>query len=174
MRMTDAAYILLAILVGVGSAAQVGMIGALGRQRGVFEATLISMFASIIGLTVFIVLRSLRDEPPHLPAPLDQPLLYGLAAAGSSAGLLIAMRGLQPYLATAGLFGFLYVVSAAFLAPRLGVALYVGAVTAGTLFGSVGLDHVGAFGADVQRLTLLRALGVAALLVGVVLVRSGR
>jgi len=73
MRMTDAIYISAALVVGVGSAVQVGMIGSLGRQRGAFEATLISMLASIVGLAVFLVLRSLRDNPPELPSPLDPP-----------------------------------------------------------------------------------------------------
>jgi len=174
MRMTDAIYIGAALVVGVGSAVQVGMIGSLGRQRGAFEATLISMLASIVGLAVFLVLRSLRDNPPELPSPLDEPLVYVALGAVASAGLVVSMRDLQPYLATAGVFGFLYVVSAAFLAPRIGIALYVGAVTAGTLIGSVGLDHVGAFGADIQRVNLLRAIGVVALILGVILVRSGR
>ncbi len=174
MRMTQALYIAAALLIGAGSAVQVGMIGSLGRQRGAFEATLISMLASILGLAGFLVLRSLRDDPPNLPSPLDEPLIYFAFAVVATAGLVVSMRGLQPYLATAGLFGFLYVVSAAFLAPRVGIALYVSAVTAGTLIGSVALDHVGAFGADVQRATLLRGFGLAALILGVVLVRSGR
>jgi uncharacterized membrane protein YdcZ (DUF606 family) len=60
------------------------------------------------------------------------------------------------------------------LAPKIGIALFSATVTVGTLTGSVLLDHYGAFGADVQRATLVRIIGLLALFLGVVLVRSGR
>ena len=172
MRMTQAIYIGAALLIGFGSAVQVGMIGSLGRQRGTFEATLISMLASVLGLAAFLVIRALRSEPPQLPSPMNEPLVYVVLGGVATVALVVSMRGLQPYLSAAGLFGFLYVVSAAFLAPRIGIALYVSAVTAGTLIGSVALDHLGAFGAEMQRVTLVRGLGLLALILGVVLVRS--
>jgi len=172
MRMTQAIYIGAALLVGFGSAVQVGMIGSLGRQRGTFEATLISMLASVLGLAAFLVIRALRSEPPQLPSPMNEPLVYVVLGGVATVALVVSMRGLQPYLSAAGLFGFLYVVSAAFLAPRIGIALYVSAVTAGTLIGSVALDHLGAFGAEMQRVTLVRGLGLLALILGVVLVRG--
>jgi len=172
MRMTQAIYIGAALLIGFGSAVQVGMIGSLGRQRGAFEATLISMLASVLGLAAFLVIRALRSEPPQLPSPMNEPLVYVVLGGVATVALVVSMRGLQPYLSAAGLFGFLYVVSAAFLAPRIGIALYVSAVTAGTLIGSVALDHLGAFGAEMQRVTLVRGLGLLALILGVVLVRG--
>ena len=172
MRMTQAIYIGAALLIGFGSAVQVGMIGSLGRQRGTFEATLISMLASVLGLAAFLVIRALRSEPPQLPSPMNEPLVYVVLGGVATVALVVSMRGLQPYLSAAGLFGFLYVVSAAFLAPRIGIALYVSAVTAGTLVGSVALDHLGAFGAEMQRVTLVRGLGLLALILGVVLVRG--
>ena len=172
MRMTQAIYIGAALLIGFGSAVQVGMIGSLGRQRGTFEATLISMLASVLGLAAFLVIRALRSEPPQLPSPMNEPLVYIVLGGVATVALVVSMRGLQPYLSAAGLFGFLYVVSAAFLAPRIGIALYVSAVTAGTLIGSVALDHLGAFGAEMQRVTLVRGLGLLALILGVVLVRG--
>jgi len=172
MRMTQAIYIGAALLIGFGSAVQVGMIGSLGRQRGTFEATLISMLASVLGLAAFLVIRALRSEPPQLPSPMNEPLVYVVLGGVATVALVVSMRGLQPYLSAAGLFGFLYVVSAAFLAPRIGIALYVSAVTAGTLIGSVALDHLGAFGAEMERVTLVRGLGLLALILGVVLVRG--
>lgn len=84
------------------------------------------------------------------------------------------MKGLDPYLAIAGLFGFIYLYGAGYIVPRAGVALFAGAVTAGTLVGSVGLDHIGAFGGEVYRVNALRVLGLVALMAGVVLVRSTR
>src|SRR3989304_704023 len=112
------------------------------------------------------------SDPPPLPPPRNEPLVYVVLGGAATVALVVSMRGLQPYLSAAGLFGFLYVVSAAFLAPRIGIALYVSAVTAGTLIGSVALDHLGAFGAEVPRVTLVRGLGLLALILGVVLVRG--
>jgi transporter family-2 protein len=88
--------------------------------------------------------------------------------------LAVSLKGVDAYLGIAGTFGFLYVIGAAILAPRIGVALFVCAVTAGTLAGAVYLDHVGAFGAEVQKLSLVKAAGLVALLAGVILVRFGR
>jgi transporter family-2 protein len=170
--MTQAVYIATAVIVGLASALQVGMIGSLGRQRGAFEATLISMLASILALAVFLILRSLRNENPDLPSPLDQAWVYVAFGAVGAAGLAVAMRGLPLYLSLTGVGGFVYVIAAAFLGPRIGIALYTSAVTAGTLIGAVALDHVGAFGNEIQRVDVLRLVGVAALLVGVVLVRG--
>ena len=39
------------------------------------------------------------------------------------------------------------------------------------LLGAVAIDHVGAFGAVVQRLTMGRAIGVALMIIGVILAR---
>ena len=74
----------------------------------------------------------------------------------------------------AGVFGFTYLFGAAYLGPRVGVALFASAVTAGTLVGSVWLDHVGAFGGGVYRVDGLRIAGLIALFAGVVLVRASR
>ena len=82
------------------------------------------------------------------------------------------MRGLSPYLAVCGLFATAYLLSVGFAAPRIGVALFLGAATAGTLFGSAVYDHVGAFGAEAHPTTLLRAGGIGVIFLGVVMVRA--
>ena len=78
---------------------------------------------------------------------------------------------MPPYLLLSGLFGGIFITAAAFLAPRIGVALLFSAFTAGTLTGGLILDHIGAFGAGGERATLLRVLGVVVVFAGVVIVR---
>ncbi len=85
---------------------------------------------------------------------------------------LAPARGVPPYLLLSGLFGGIFITAAAFLAPRIGVALLFSAFTAGTLSGELVLDHIGAFGAGVERATAVRLLGVLVVFAGVLIVRS--
>jgi uncharacterized membrane protein YdcZ (DUF606 family) len=172
--MTQNLYVLAALGVGMGSALQVAFIANLGRLRGATEASWINMLASVVGLAVVLGWQALRDDPPNLPSPFNSSWAYMAVLAISGTCLAIAMRGLAPYLAISGIFGFIYVFGAGWLAPKIGIALFSATVTVGTLTGSVLLDHYGAFGADVQRATLVRVVGLLALFLGVVLVRSGR
>lgn len=55
--------------------------------------------------------------------------------------------------------------------PHIGTALFLGASTAGLLFGSAVYDHIGAFGVEPREATLLRASGIAVVFAGVVMVR---
>ena len=169
--MSQALYILMAIGVGVGSAFQTGMIASLGRARGPVEAAWISILASVAGLALFLSVRTLRGNAPSLPAPMNGVPFYLAVLLIAGVTLVLAMRDLDFYLAVTGLFGVIYIASAAFLAPKIGIALFASAITAGTLFSSLGLDHVGAFGADIRAVNLIRIMGVALLFLGVVLVR---
>ena len=172
--MTQLLYVLMAVGVGVGSAVQVGLVGQMGRLRGPEEATWISVLGTVTGMALLFTAQSLRQDPPHLPSPFDNLAPFAAIAVLAAAALAIGIRGLDPYLGIAGIFGLLYLFGASFLAPRVGIALFVGGVTAGTLIASVGLDHFGAFGGVVQRITPVRVLGLAALIAGVLLIRSGR
>jgi transporter family-2 protein len=172
--MTLAIYILLALLIGFGAAVQTGMIASIGRLRGPTEAAWISLLATACFLSIVFAARSLRGNPASLPAPFDGVLVFAAIAVLAALAMAVSLRGLDTYLAVTGLFGFAYLVSAAFLAPRIGIALFASAVTAGTLVGSVALDHWGAFGADVHRVSFMRVAGLLFLILGVVFVRSGR
>lgn len=170
--MTHNAYVLLSIVVGLGAATQLAMLGAMGRERGAYEATWISVIGTIGGLAIVLVVRSFRGDSPNLPAPLDSGWPFVLVVALCAIALVISMRGLSPYLAVCGLLGMGYLLSVGFAAPRIGVALFLGAATAGTLFGSAVYDHVGAFGSEAHRTTLLRAGGIGVIFLGVIMVRA--
>lgn len=170
--MTHTAYLLLSVVVGLGAATQLAMLGAMGRERGAYEATWISIVGTIAGLAVVIVARSLRGNPPDLHAPLDTGWPFALVIALCAAALLVSMRGLDPYLVVCGLFATAYLLSVGFAVPRLGAALFLGAATAGTLLGSAVYDHLGAFGNETHETTVLRAGGIAVIFLGVIMVRA--
>jgi uncharacterized membrane protein YdcZ (DUF606 family) len=172
--MTQVAYVSMALAIGLGSALQVGMLASLGRERGSFEATWMNAWPSLIGLSVLFMVRTLADNPPSLPSPLDGFAPYIAVLAVTLGILVFSMQGLPAYLGFVGVFGFAYVMAASFLAPKLGIALFYSAASAGTLAGGVALDHFGAFGSAAHHITVVRVIGLAALLFGILLVRSGR
>lgn len=172
--MTQVLYILMAMGVGVGSAVQVGLVGSMGRLRGPTEAAWINVLGTFGAMALVFGIQALRNDSPNLPAPFSTVLTFVVVAVITTIGLVISMRGLEPYLAIAGIFGFLYLFGAGFLAPKIGIALFASSVTAGTLMASLFLDHFGAFGGVVHKIGIVRILGLVSLLMGVVLIRSGR
>jgi transporter family-2 protein len=84
---------------------------------------------------------------------------------------LTAAKALPWYAWVGGLYGAIFVVSAAWAVPRLGVALTITLMVAGQLLISLMLDHFGAFGVPVQPLNLGRIAGVALVIAGVLMVR---
>ena len=164
---------MVALAIGAGGAAQLAMLGAMGRERGGTEAAWVSLLGSIVGLTLVLTLRALRGDAIELPAPLDRASVQAVVAVVAVLGLALSVRGIDPYFAATGLFGTFYIVGAAVLVPEIGAALFFGAVTASTLSAALALDHFGAFGAEVQEFSVLRVAGVVVLLAGVVLVRAG-
>jgi uncharacterized membrane protein YdcZ (DUF606 family) len=169
---TNALALTVAFAIGVGAALQTAMLGALGRTRGGTEAAWVSLLASILALALIFAVRSARGDTPALPTPFDRlPVQLALVAVAATL-LALSIRGVAPYFAITGLFGVAFLVGAAYLVPSLGVALFFAAVTAGTVMGALAFDHLGAFGAEPQRVTVARAIGLAMLLAGVVIVRS--
>lgn len=160
--------------IGFGSAVQTGLIGSLARNRGPTEAAWVSLLATLCGLAVIFSARAIAGNPANLPAPLNGLTPFAIIAVLGGMAMIVSMRGVGPHYAITGLFGFAYLVAAGFLAPRLGIALFASAVTAGTLIGSVALDHIGAFGLDAQRVSVMKLMGLFALIFGVILVRTSR
>lgn len=169
--MTQTFYVLISVIVGVGAATQLAMLGAMGRERGTYEATWISIVGTICGLCAVIVFRALRGSPPNLSAPLDSGWPFAVVIVAGVCALVISMRGLDSYLVVCGLFATAYLLSVGFMVPRLGAALFLGAATAGTLFGSAVYDHIGAFGTEAHATTVLRAAGIGVIFLGIVMVR---
>jgi transporter family-2 protein len=70
-----------------------------------------------------------------------------------------------------GLIGAVYVLAAVVLAPKLGAGTLVAAVVAGQMVTSLLLDHYGLIGFPVHSLSLVRLLGAAFVIAGVVLIQ---
>ncbi len=172
--MTVTLHMLAALVIGAAAAVQLSMLAALGRDRGPTEAAWVSILGSLAGMALLLAARAVRGDASLLPAPLDRLLPQLLIFAVSGALLALSLRGVEPYYAVIGLFGIAYIVGAAIIVPEIGIALFFGAVTAGSLLGALWLDHAGAFGAEPQHVTAFRAAGVAVLMLGVVLMRAGR
>lgn len=81
------------------------------------------------------------------------------------------VRALPWYAWLGGAYGAVFVVAAAYSAPRLGVASTITLMIAGQLAASTVVDHFGGFGIEPRPINLVRALGVALVFIGVVLVR---
>ncbi len=170
--MKDAGYILFAALLGAGSAFQVSLLVAMGRERGAAEAAWVSILASVTGAAAVISVRALRGDVPVLPGPFDRAFVVATVGIMTGTSLALSLRGIAPYFGVTGLFGVLFLVTAPVITPRLGIGLFVSVTLAGQLVGAVLLDHVGALGAEPHRIDLVRVLGIIMLFAGVVLIRS--
>lgn len=72
-----------------------------------------------------------------------------------------------------GLYGAVFVASAAFATPRIGVASTLTLLIAGQAVAALAIDHWGAFGVLRHPVNPLRLAGMALVVSGVLLVRRG-
>jgi bacterial/archaeal transporter family-2 protein len=167
-------WLLIGLTVGVGITAslQVAMLGAIARERGGFEATWVSMLASLAGMAGVLLATALAGREPLLAKPFDRAGIYGFFVALMLVALVLASRGLPPYLALTGFLPVPYLLAASFIGPRIGLGVFLGAIIAGQLIGGIFLDHIGAFGATPRRLDAVRLFGAIVLVLGVILIRS--
>jgi hypothetical protein len=170
----DVVWIAVVVMLGVTQALQVGLLGAMNRARGPAEAAYVSILGTLAGLSAALTVRSLLGSRSALPPPFDQATTTGVVAVASGTLLFLALQGLPGVYVITGLFAVPYLLAASYLAPKIGVGLFLAALITGQLGGGVILDHLGAFGGTIRPIDPIRVLGVAALLVGVVLVRGFR
>lgn len=137
------------LVSGVFSAMQPPTNAMLLRASGSpLNAALVSFAVGTIALIV--VCASLRARPD-------------LAAAASA-----------PWYAwMGGIYGAVFVASAAFATPRIGVAPTLTLLIAGQAVAALAIDHWGAFGVLRHPINGLRLAGMALVVAGVVLVRRG-
>lgn len=166
--------ILIAVSIGVGmtSSLQIAMLGAINRDRGSLEASWISMLASVGGMALLLFATATVGARPRLAHPFSGPWVFAGMAIVLLGALALAARGLPLYLAATGLLPIPYLLAAASIAPRVGLGVYLAAIIAGQLIGAVALEHIGAFGTTSRPLDALRVAGIAALLLGVMLIRG--
>jgi bacterial/archaeal transporter family-2 protein len=144
-------FIWLALAVAAGGVLSVQAgVNTLRARRlgGPFQATLASFLTgSVVLLAAFWVKR--------LPWPgIDR------------------MRHVPLAVWCGGLLGAFYVGATIVLSPRLGAATLFGLIVAGQMATAVVLDHFGVVGFAAHPVTVLRVVGVALLVSGVVLIRA--
>jgi bacterial/archaeal transporter family-2 protein len=141
-------FLLLALAAGALLPVQAGLNAQLRLALGSpVAAALVSFLVGTVGLTtIALMLRT--------PLPLAR-----------------AWASTTPLQWSGGLIGALYVLAAIVLAPKLGAATLIAAVVAGQMLTSLLLDQYGLVGFPVHSLTLVRFLGAALVIAGVVLIQ---
>ncbi len=88
--MTPWLYVAVVVGVGMTSALQIAMLGAIARERGGFEATWVSMLASLGGMAGVMLVTALAGHRPSLARPFDHGAIYGFFAGVMLAALVLA------------------------------------------------------------------------------------
>ena len=172
--MSDTFWIAVVVALGIAQALQVALLGAMSRSRGPSEAAFVSILGTLVGLTLALAIRGAQGSRPALPSPFDHPATTAIMSVVSGILLVMALRGLPWGFAITGMMAMPYLLTASFLAPRIGIGVFVAALIAGQLSGGVILDQIGAFGGATRPVDAVRILGICMLLLGVVLVRGFR
>jgi thiamine biosynthesis protein ThiS len=168
----DALLLLLAFGAGLAAATQILVNGAMGEERGVPEALLVSVTVTYGSAVSFMLIRLALLGDLNLNTP-GKPLFYllPLAIIGLLAFLGL-MRGLEWYYFLGGLAGALIVFTVAFTGPRIGIATTSAALIAGQMVGAILWDHMGLLSQAKDPIDALKVVGVLLIVGGVVLVRG--
>ena len=168
----DALLLLLAFGAGIAAATQILVNGALGEDRGVPEALMVSVTVTYGSAVLFMLIRVLIMGDLNLNTPAS-PLLYLLPLAFIALlAFLGLMGGLQWYYFLGGLAGALIVAVVALTGPRLGIATTSAAVIAGQMVGAILFDHLGLLDQAKDPIDALKVTGALLIVGGVVLVRG--
>ncbi len=168
----DALLLLLVFGAGLAAATQVLVSGAMGEERGVPEALLVSVTVTYGSVVVFMLGRFALVGDLNLNTPV-RPLLYLLPLVIIALlAFLGLMRGLEWYYFLGGLAGALIVWTVAFAGPRIGIATTSAALIAGQMLGAILFDHLALIGQAKDPIDAVKILGAALVIGGVVLVRG--
>jgi len=168
----DALLLLLAFGAGLAAATQILVNGAMGEERGVPEALLVSVTVTYGSVVLFMLGRFALLGDLNLNTP-GRPLIYllPLAVIGVMAFLGL-MRGLEWYYFLGGLAGAMIVWTVALTGPRIGIATTSAAIIAGQMVGAILWDHLGLLSQAKDPIDVLKIVGALLIVGGVVLVRG--
>ena len=168
----DAFLLLLAFGAGLAAATQILVNGAMGEERGVPEALLVSVTVTYGSVVLFMLGRFAMLGDLNLNTP-GRPLIYllPLAVIGVMAFLGL-MRGLEWYYFLGGLAGAMIVWTVALTGPRIGIATTSAAIIAGQMVGAILWDHLGLLSQAKDPIDALKIAGALLIVGGVVLVRG--
>jgi len=144
-------YILVMLVAGAGLAVQI----VVNAQLRVVAASALWAANIVFAVSLAAGLAALAVTAVFARVPLPAPALWRAPW----------------WVWLGGLAGAVYVVLAILLARRLGAALLSATGILGQLGASILIDHYGWFATPVHRVSAARAIGVALLAIGVVLIR---
>lgn len=136
------------------------------------------MVVAGFGIPVMASLNSgLGERLGH--SVLAAAILFAMALATSLAVLVVQQKApaakvleIPPQYYLGGFLVAFYVLSITWIAPKMGVGNAVFLVLAGQLIASAIIDHYGWFGAPRSSLTIVRCLGIALMIAGILLARK--
>ena len=168
----DALILLLVFAAGLAAATQILVNGAMGEERGVPEALMVSVTVTYGSVAIFMLGRFALVGELNLNTP-GRPLLYLLPLAIIAVlAFLGIMRGLEWYYFLGGLAGALIVWTVAFAGPRLGIATTSAALIAGQMMGAILFDHLALIGQAKDPIDAVKITGAVFIVGGVFLVRG--
>lgn len=138
----------------------------------------VTMLAAGVGIPVLASLNAQLGQRIGSP-PAAAAVLF-LVAAGvalavtvlsSGASALSEVPAQPPRLFLAGILIAFYVLSITWIAPRFGLGNAVFCVLLGQIASASAIDHFGLFGVTRQPLNLTRGSGIAAMALGLILLR---
>lgn len=171
-RPMDALLLLLVFGAGFAAASEILVNGAMGEERGVTEALLVSVTITFCCAVGAMLIRFLIVGELNLNTP-GRPLLYLLPVAILAAMAFVGlMRGLEPYYFIGGAAGALIVFTVAYAGPRIGIATTSAVLIAGQMFGAILYDQLALLSQAKDPIDAFKILGATLIVAGVVLVRS--
>jgi len=173
-RAVDLVPIGACLLAGLFTALPLAMIGAVGRERGGEEATFLHLVTLVAGLALVTAVFALRGSQPAFLRPLNSARSMAAMATAFGVVAVLCLRGLEWYYLLSGLISVAIFLLSTFALVRLSLGLYFASNTLGSVFGSLLMDQIGAFGAVERELSLLRISGVLLVAAGVVVVRTAK
>ena len=168
----DALLLLLVFASGLAAAVQILVNGAMGEERGVPEALLVSVTVTYGCAVGFMLIRFGAVGEMDLRTP-GAPLLYLLpVAALALLAFLGLMGGLPWYYFLGGAAGAFIVGTVALAGPRVGIAATSAALIAGQMMGAIIWDHLGLLSQAKDPVDALKITGALLIVGGVILVRG--
>ncbi len=167
--------VLLLLLVfgaGLAAATQILVNGAMGEERGVPEALLVSVTVTYGSAVAVMLARFAVVGRLNLDTPTSGLVYLLPLAAVSALALLGVVRGLQWYYLLGGLAGTMIVATVALTGPRIGIGTTSAVLVAGQMLGAIFYDHLALLGQAKDPIDAAKVMGGLLIVGGVVLVRG--
>lgn len=164
--------IILAILIGCGVALQWGMLAAIGRSHGGFQAAWFSCLTTVAALGLVLLFRHFQTNSIDNSGIFSTRIeIISIITICVGVVILLSLKDLPWWAGLSGLFGLGLILGAAWIVPSVGVAEFFVAVTVGSAIAGVVIDHIGLFGNATNMMTIPRVMAVLLVILGMAIIR---